>query len=302
MARLAYNSLNGLNSTFARPSAHLSVDSDRRNPDDDGDSVLDDNILERSNSGMSPNDLNQRRDSLADSSPAFSPRESRWSDFTFPTESNLHIHPASNAAPMIYDHSSNPFIHQGAASGAGYGSQVSVWQTQGEHDSCAPTTTYEGFPSDHDVKSLVAPYNHESVGQLHTTMYGGLPVGLGTAFHQCNTLPTSPQSGQDWSSISSTDHPDSRSVAKAEPLGSPAYNLNPPLMRRDGIRKKNARFEIPAERTLRTIDNLINQTNDEQEIKELKQQKRLLRNRQAAYVVQAHPYVPPPHPLTEMQS
>jgi len=53
-------------------------------------------------------------------------------------------------------------------------------------------------------------------------------------------------------------------------------------MRRDGIRKKNARFEIPAERTLSNIDYLINQSNDDQEIKELKQQKRLLRNRQAA--------------------
>jgi hypothetical protein len=53
-------------------------------------------------------------------------------------------------------------------------------------------------------------------------------------------------------------------------------------MRRDGIRKKNARFDIPAERTLGTIDFLISQTNDEDEIKELKQQKRLLRNRQAA--------------------
>lgn len=65
-------------------------------------------------------------------------------------------------------------------------------------------------------------------------------------------------------------------------LASPTFNPNPPLLRRDGIRKKNARFEIPAERTLRTIDTLINQTTDEQEIKELKQQKRLLRNRQAA--------------------
>jgi hypothetical protein len=52
--------------------------------------------------------------------------------------------------------------------------------------------------------------------------------------------------------------------------------------RRDGIRKKNARFEIPAERTLSNIDHLISQSNNEDEIKELKQQKRLLRNRQAA--------------------
>lgn len=55
-------------------------------------------------------------------------------------------------------------------------------------------------------------------------------------------------------------------------------------VRRDGIRKKNARFEIPPERTLSNIDQLIAQSTNEEEIKELKQQKRLLRNRQAAYV------------------
>ncbi|KKA27253.1 hypothetical protein TD95_003180 [Thielaviopsis punctulata] len=54
------------------------------------------------------------------------------------------------------------------------------------------------------------------------------------------------------------------------------------LRRGDGIRKKNARFDIPAERNLTNIDHLIAQSTDEQEIKELKQQKRLLRNRQAA--------------------
>lgn len=51
-----------------------------------------------------------------------------------------------------------------------------------------------------------------------------------------------------------------------------------------GIRKKSARIEIPAERTLSNIDQLIAQSTNEDEIKELKQQKRLLRNRQAAYV------------------
>jgi hypothetical protein len=54
------------------------------------------------------------------------------------------------------------------------------------------------------------------------------------------------------------------------------------LLRREGIRKKNARFEIPAERNLLNIDQLISQSTNDQEIKELKQQKRLLRNRQAA--------------------
>ncbi|KAI5290466.1 hypothetical protein KEM54_001472 [Ascosphaera aggregata] len=52
--------------------------------------------------------------------------------------------------------------------------------------------------------------------------------------------------------------------------------------RGDGIRKKNARFEIPAEVNLDTVDRLISQATDDALIKELKQQKRLLRNRQAA--------------------
>jgi hypothetical protein len=54
------------------------------------------------------------------------------------------------------------------------------------------------------------------------------------------------------------------------------------MRRGDGIRKKNARFEIPPERNLHNIDHLIAMSTDEAEIKELKQQKRLLRNRQAA--------------------
>ncbi|KAL3481934.1 hypothetical protein BJX99DRAFT_217833 [Aspergillus californicus] len=46
--------------------------------------------------------------------------------------------------------------------------------------------------------------------------------------------------------------------------------------------KKNSRFEIPPERTLENIDQLIARSTFEEEIKELKQMKRLLRNRQAA--------------------
>ena len=63
---------------------------------------------------------------------------------------------------------------------------------------------------------------------------------------------------------------------------SPMIRSHNEMRRGDGIRKKNARFEIPAERNLNNIDQLIAQSTDEQEIRELKQQKRLLRNRQAA--------------------
>lgn len=50
------------------------------------------------------------------------------------------------------------------------------------------------------------------------------------------------------------------------------------------VRKQNTRFEIPEGRNLGNIDQLIAQSTDDREIKELKQQKRILRNRQAALV------------------
>jgi hypothetical protein len=91
----------------------------------------------------------------------------------------------------------------------------------------------------------------------------------------------SPQTSQGWvGGASSGDGADGQS--KPVRTSSSFRNASTLHMRRDGIRKKNARFDIPAERTLGTIDFLISQTNDEDEIKELKQQKRLLRNRQAA--------------------
>lgn len=91
------------------------------------------------------------------------------------------------------------------------------------------------------------------------------------------SMPASPQ--KDWAVPESMEH---RGMPKRMRPGSPGLRSHSPLMRRDGIRKKNARFDIPAERNLMNIDHLIQQSTDEGEIKELKQQKRLLRNRQAA--------------------
>jgi hypothetical protein len=60
--------------------------------------------------------------------------------------------------------------------------------------------------------------------------------------------------------------------------------MSPGYARRDGVRKKNSRFEIPPGRSLQNIDQLIANSHNDEEKKELKAQKRLLRNRQAAYV------------------
>lgn len=55
-----------------------------------------------------------------------------------------------------------------------------------------------------------------------------------------------------------------------------------PILKRDGIRKKNAKIPIPPEITLENIDDLIEGCTDDEEMKQLKAQKRLLRNREAA--------------------
>ena len=76
--------------------------------------------------------------------------------------------------------------------------------------------------------------------------------------------------------------PSSRRLSKSSTLVDGLESDSLLIFTPDGIRKKNPRFEIPQERTLENIDALIASTSDEQEKKELKQQKRLLRNRQAA--------------------
>jgi hypothetical protein len=72
-----------------------------------------------------------------------------------------------------------------------------------------------------------------------------------------------------------------RGMSKRMRTGSPP-RTSVDMQRRDGIRKKNGRIDIPQERNINTIDELIEQATDEEVLKELKQQKRLLRNREAA--------------------
>ena len=80
---------------------------------------------------------------------------------------------------------------------------------------------------------------------------------------------------------------------ECRPMSKRMRGASPPrttvdYQRRDGIRKKNGRIDIPQERNIQTIDDLIektiNEDKDDDLLKELKQQKRLLRNREAAYV------------------
>ncbi|KAI1630269.1 hypothetical protein EDD37DRAFT_605124 [Exophiala viscosa] len=111
--------------------------------------------------------------------------------------------------------------------------------------------------------------------------YEGGPVTFPSYAQQdpLSAVSMSPQSSQGgWASTTSSDAAETDHGMRRRYRG-PASGL---VLRSDGIRKKNAKFEIPKERNLDNIDRLIMQSTNEEEKRELKQQKRLLRNRQAA--------------------
>ncbi|KAL8849890.1 MAG: hypothetical protein Q9221_005156 [Calogaya cf. arnoldii] len=283
MARLAYNNLNQ-NSSQNSNSTHFHSGPTQDSAGDESDNILDDRILERPPNDMSPHILSHdhRRDSFADNTSTMSPKDNRWSDFSYTTDSTALLQPNNVASPLFFDHNGHTFTQDDPASTQMYSHPSAVWEPQGGQGTCTPTTAYDMFPSDPDVKVMSSDYAPDSMNPQLQAMYGGLAVAQPAQYYNGNSLLTSPRSSHDWSSAESAEHMEIRSLPNGNQLSSPSYHTNPPLLRRDGIRKKNARFEIPAERTLRTIDTLISQTTNEQEIKELKQQKRLLRNRQAA--------------------
>ena len=97
---------------------------------------------------------------------------------------------------------------------------------------------------------------------------------------QRKAQPQSPHNNTEWMALTAQEL-ESRLGPKRTMPNTPPRSFSP---RRDGISKKDARFDIPPERSLLNIDVLIQNSTNDDEIKELKLQKRLLKNRQAAYV------------------
>lgn len=245
---------------------------------DDQDSILDDNILDQSgmDSGLdlSPPNANSRRDSFAVSTTLFSPKD----EWTHGMEVPLPPSNLSNNPFLNQHHSNNPFLRLDHQHQATYGQPGSQWGSVSSTTSgtSTPVPPMDGLPREFDTTS--------SIFQAPSTMPLSAPFGdmssqgnnvfqQAMGGHPGDAL--SPQKDNSW-----TSH--LKDQAKRNRPSSPMIRSHNELRRGDGIRKKNARFDIPAERNLSNIDHLIAQSTDEQEIKELKQQKRLLRNRQAA--------------------
>lgn len=240
-------------------------------PEDDEMSVLDDKILDTTSSDFtSPAD--HRRHSYEQGPDAFQHRDSVWSDIS-QSLSSTQSRQNSQVGHPFFESAPNPFMRM---DGLPY-VHSQQWSISKDSGSCTPSAMYENYPTDMENTS-VAPFAGGAVGPVNTVSMPSMTYRQHMAFAPAGAVAMSPQSSQGWMPAS-TDMPDPSS----RPKNSPTYRNSSPLsVRRDGIRKKNARFEIPAERTLSNIDHLIAQSTNEEEIKELKQQKRLLRNRQAA--------------------
>ena len=257
--------------------APLTVDTNHAHKylEEEDSSILDENILDHSGLDpgleMSPPMADSRRDSYAVSTGLFSPKTEDWQSV------DMQSVPSNN--PFLDQHSNNPFMRlDQQQQPAAYGAQGHWMSNNGSistSGTATPVQTFDGLPAEFDSSSIF---------QRPTTMPSQTPFGNGST--QMNlfqslgqpsngSIPTSPQKDA-WAG------PKDQSMLKRNRPGSPMFRSHNELRRGDGIRKKNARFDIPAERNLNNIDHLIAQSTDEQEIKELKQQKRLLRNRQAA--------------------
>lgn len=236
-------------------------------------SILDDNILDHSalDSGleMSPPMVESRRDSFTVAPSLFSPKTEDWQSV------EMQSLPSNN--PFFDQQSSNnPFLRMDQTQQAVY---QHAWPMTSSGSVTPQLQAFDGLPVDYDANNL-AMFHRPATMQTPTPFTA--PVNPVPMFQQLGhaappSIPTSPQKDA-WM----TQDLKTQAMAKRPRPASPLIRSHNDLRRGDGIRKKNARFDIPAERNLSNIDHLISQSTDEQEIKELKQQKRLLRNRQAA--------------------
>ncbi|KAF2750668.1 hypothetical protein M011DRAFT_474179 [Sporormia fimetaria CBS 119925] len=207
----------------------------------------------------------------------FSPDASLWDDslnhFVDRTATSSVVHQNGNNPFFSPEQSNNPFARLPANQAATYGQQTS-WPVPDHSGTQTPTASRPMNPftgAEFDSHTYVP----------HQVPMHGLPmqanVRPSAVFAQ--EQPLSPHTNSEWMAMAQQEM-DARPGPKRMRPSSPHRSFSP---RRDGgIRKKNARFDIPQERNLFNIDQLIASCTNEDELKELKQQKRLLRNRQAA--------------------
>jgi hypothetical protein len=256
--------------------------------DDDTTAILDANILD-ADIMQSPtdHDISFRKDSFAQHAGMISPIDAQNWDNQYPTPMPMDASMTGfsgnfNNDPSGYGrhHSvSHPPSHQHQLHGG-------VWPLAQDSGHCTPAGGIDAIPQPPTFDGT--SYVHQRADSAHASFsHPPAPAPFNTSTTDSGFIPApmtqppmSPHSHQDWMGLAQIEMEKRPGPRQMRP-NSPARTMVD-LQRRDGIRKKNGRIDIPQERNINTIDRLIETTKDEDLLKELKQQKRLLRNREAA--------------------
>lgn len=257
----------------------------------DESSVLDSTILD-SEVMHSPNASHFRRDSVANSNGVLSPADSHTWDNHYNGNAN---EPPPAVLPQAWQADGDQQLRRQG--------QPHPYQPSFQQPSSALEWTYRQgaesglgiTPNDYMPPPAAYEVPRFRPSQPNAIRTNFVPTGLpptSDANYQAATsdnrsatstqiqTPMSPHSHQDWMGMAQQEMEGRPITKRIKPTT--AHMTMVDLARRDGIRKKNGRIEIPQERTIQTIDDMIDQTTDDDLLKELKQQKRLLRNREAA--------------------
>ena len=242
--------------------------------DEEGDSILDESILDDSHSlDMAAPSFDSQHHGF--SSPHFlSQGDEAWQNFS-----------ASHETPSFHPINSQPAP-----------SYLPTYQSQGQPGNPPHYAAFAEHPApwqpiNSDAKprhglpdGMASQYDLKVEDSQHATPMPP-PATNGNEHFPFTSSMASPQSETGWLSASSSS--ETRKTPKREAISRQSFATFPQHLRREGIRKKNARVEIPEGRTIDTIEEEIRlcDPNDEAKLKELKQFKRLLRNREAAYVL-----------------
>ena len=256
--------------------------------DDDTTAILDADILDADIMQSPANhDISFRKDSFAQHSGVLSPTDGQSWDQHYPSalpidNSMTAFSGNFNNDPNNYGrhHSiSHPPSHQHQPHGG-------VWSLTQDSGHCTPAGAIDTMPQPPTFDG--APYVHQRADSAHASFshppppasFNASTTDAGFVPAPQNQAPMSPHSHQDWMGMAQQEMEGRPGPRQMRPSSPPRTMVD--IQRRDGIRKKNGRIDIPQERNIHTIDQLIETTKDEDLLKELKQQKRLLRNREAA--------------------
>lgn len=210
-----------------------------------------------------------RKDSFANSAGVLSPASSvpNW-EAKFASHSNSDHVDAMSHQQFRFN---NPFAQHDSSQYYSHGGYLM------DHNDSSTATVYDGlsqkyepspFPDHANMHPLQSPPTFTPI-QQEPNFRGAVQI----------QTPMSPHSHEEWEAMGRLEK-EGLAFPTHIRMSSPSKHVE--KRRGDGVRKKNAKIDIPDGRTVPVIEELMAAEQDELTLKELKGQKRLLRNREAA--------------------